>query len=640
MKKAIFIVLFIAGATFSVFAQWTDDPLENTVVNDLGGSQVMPHIAYDVNGNFYVGFYSNESGNYDIRLQYYTFDGTAQWDADGLLVSDHPQNSWVTDWDLATDNDGNCVLAFNDVRDGDVNVYTYAISPTGDFLWGADGVALTNDPGFEAVPSIAVASDNNVIVVWSRPTSTEAEVVMQKISPDGTLSWGDSGITYQDGSYNYAGPRVLGVEDGSYIMAFYKETGNFPYLTRHIYVQKFDEAGTPMWEADVLASNANGISSFNNFTIASDNADGIIIAWTDDRDNDMNLDGSVQRVLSDGSILWPANGSEVSTANNYSHQNVQILGVNSNDEVLVTWSKKNSNQSETAIAGQKFSTTGEQQWTTDGIEFILMSANISGTIGGSVFDGTSAIIAYDEFISGYYYSHINALAVDDEGNMIWSPSTTLMAAKTTEKIHIVNSLILNEQLIVVWEEAGTDIYMQNIYTDGTMGPLPVSDDATLSELTVDGESVTDFSPDTYYYEVDVPEGQAIPVIDGVPNNINASLEITQASDIPGDGIIVVTAEDEITQLTYSVHFNLITSIIDAEEVKISIYPNPVTDRLYFSGTYGKYNVKIINILGEEVITTIIDNDQYIATDFLKEGIYFAIIQQKDEKVYSLKFVKK
>ena len=63
----------------------------------------------------------------------------------------------------------------------------------------------------------------------------------------------------------------------------------------------------------------------------------------------MNIDGAVQRVLNNGTILWPANGSEVSTANNYSHQNVQILGVNSNDEVLVTWSKKNSNQDQMNI---------------------------------------------------------------------------------------------------------------------------------------------------------------------------------------------------------------------------------------------------------------------------------------------------
>ena len=70
MKKLIFSALIIFLIAFHAFAQWSDDPLVNTIVNNLTGSQAVPHIAYDDAGNFYVGFYSNDAGNYDIRLQY------------------------------------------------------------------------------------------------------------------------------------------------------------------------------------------------------------------------------------------------------------------------------------------------------------------------------------------------------------------------------------------------------------------------------------------------------------------------------------------------------------------------------------------------------------------------------------------
>ena len=156
-------------------------------------------------------------------------------------------------------------------------------------------------------------------------------------------------------------------------MGYYRETGNFPGLTRHIYVQEFDGTGSAQWASDVLVSNSNGISAFNNFTIASDGAYGIVFAWTDDRNSDNNINAAIQRVLSDGTITWPANGSTCMTSTSNSNQNPQILGVNSNDETLVTWSKKNGSQNQTAIAGQKFSATGVQQWTADGIEFIPMS---------------------------------------------------------------------------------------------------------------------------------------------------------------------------------------------------------------------------------------------------------------------------
>lgn len=554
MKKLILLLSLIVIGLLSSHAQWSNDPLVNSIVNDMTGSQAVPHIAYDASGNFYVGFYSNDAGNYDIRLQYYSFDGVAQWASDGILVSNHTQNTWITEWDLKTDNSGNCVMAFNDVRDGNANVYAYAISPAGSFLWGADGIQLTNDSEDEFVPSITVTSSNNAIVAWSRPTSTVNEIVMQKITPAGSLSWGSSGITYQAGSQSYTGARVLGVEGDNYIMGFYKETGSFPALTRHIYVQKFDGSASPLWTSDVLASNSNGISAFNNFTIASDNANGIILAWTDDFNGDNNIDAEVQRVLGDGSILWPANGASVSASTNNSHQNVQILGVNTNDEVLVTWSKKDINQTQTAIAGQKFSSSGIRQWTDNGIEFIPMSSDISGTIGGGVFDGTNALITYDEWVSGSN-SHIKAFGVDDAGSFLWTPTITFMAGRSSSKVHITNSPVLNEMLIVVWEEgSSSDIYMQNIYTDGSLGDPPISDDATLSDLTVNGNTVTGFSPDIFTYLVGIPTGDPLPVTGATPNHPAAILNITQAIAVPGSSNVLVTAEDGITQHTYVIDF--------------------------------------------------------------------------------------
>ncbi len=556
MKKYIFLFLFSILSISYLSAQWTDDPMINTVVNDMSGEQAVPHIAYDASGNFYVGFYSNDAGNYDIRLQYYTFDGVAQWAANGILISSHTQNSWITDWDLKTDNSGNCVMAFNDVRDGNANVYAYAVSPTGTFLWGADGIQLTSDSQDEFVPSITVTSSNNAIVAWSRPTAAEAEIVMQKITPSGTLSWGSSGIVYQSGTQSYTGARVLGVDGDNYLMGFYKETGSFPALTRHIYVQKFDGAGSALWSSDVLASNANGISAFTNFNIASDGANGMILAWTDDRNGDNNIDAAVQRVLSDGSITWPSNGAVVSTSTSNSHQNPQILGVNNNNEVLVTWSKKNGNQSQTAIAGQKFSATGSPLWTDGGIEFIAMSSDISGTIGGCVFDGTYAMIAYEEYESGSSANtNIKALAVDDAGTLIWTPNSTLMAGRATEKVHIVNSTLYNEQLIVVWEEgSSSDIYMQNIYTDGSLGDPPISDDATLSDLTVNGTTVEGFISSVYTYDVPIPSGDPLPVTGAAANHPAATVDITQTTAVPGAASVLVTAEDGVTQLTYVVNF--------------------------------------------------------------------------------------
>jgi hypothetical protein len=556
MKKFLLLFLFISTISLSVSAQWVDDPLVNTIVNNLTGSQAVPHIAYDANGNFYVGFYSNETGNYNIRLQYFNFEGEAQWSSDGLLVSSNAQNSWVTDWALTTDNTGNCVLAFNDVRNGNADVFAYAISPAGAFLWGANGITLTTDSNDEYFPSITVTSSNNVIVAWQRPASPKPQTVMQKITPAGTLSWGANGVVYSNSTYGYTGPRVLGVENDQYLLAFYKETGNFPALTRQIYVQKFNSSGSAVWGSDVLVCNANGISPYNNFTIASDNANGIIIAWTDDRNSDNNINAAINRVLTNGTTTWPANGSEVSTQSSNSHQNPRIVGVNSSNEVIVTWSKKNNNQTQTAISGQKFNASGVAQWTASGIDFVPMGSMVSGSIGGAVYGGTNAMIVYDEYVTSSAFSNIRALGINNSGALIWSPTTILVGGRTTPKLHNVITGIYDDQLVAAWEEGndGSDIYMQNIHTDGSIGEPPISHDASLSNLTVNGFTVPGFSPLLYNYDYPIPTGDPLPVTGATASSPVATVNITQATTVPGTATVLVTAEDGTTQQTYVVNF--------------------------------------------------------------------------------------
>ncbi len=557
MKRLLLFLTFILLITSYINAQFTDDPALNTIVNDMSGEQVIPHIAYDDAGNFYIGFFSNTTGNYNVRLQYFTYDGTAQWADDGILISDNVQLLWLTEWDLTTDNTGNCVLTFHDNRNGNIDVFAYAISPTGTFLWGADGIQLSTSSEDElAPPSITVTEDNNTIVAWYRPTTSYYEIVLQKITPSGTLSWGNSGIIYGSSTIAYTVPKVLGIDGDNFLLGFYKESGSIPALTRHLYAQKFNGSGASQWTDDVLISNSNGISAYVDFRYASDGANGMIFAWNDDWDSDMNIDAKASRVLADGTVPWPANGVEMNTTASTSNQNTRIVGVNSSNEVIFSWDKKNANQSQTAISGQKLSTDGMRQWTDSGLEFIPMSMDVGGTIGGRIYDGTTSIITYD-YSTGGTTSDINAIGVDNNGSLVWSPTITNMSSRVTQKVHSICSNLFNGQLIVVWEDGSSsaDIYMQNIYYDGTMGDPPLSDDATLSDLTVNSVTVEGFSPDTYNYSVGIPIGDPLPITGATPNDPVATVDITQATAVPGSSSVLVTAEDG-TQLTYTIDFHI------------------------------------------------------------------------------------
>lgn len=380
---------------------------------------------------------------------------------------------------------------------------------------------------------------------------------MQRIEPDGTLTWGTQGITYQTGSQDYTGPVDLGLSDNNFIVAFYKQTGPSYSPTRHVYAQKFDATGAAVWSSDAVISTAGGISAWTNLDIASDNSDGILVSWVDDRNNTMQLQGYVQHVNNDGTIAWTANGEMVANQGSFNHENVHIIGTNNNGEVVVVWDKYNNNQSQNAIQGQKFDTTGVQLWGSTGQEFVPRTQTTANTIGGTI-DDNNALITCEEYLGGGTVNRaIKAFSVDENGSFNWTPTISDMSMRVTEKVHEVVSTLYNNQFIVVWEDNGTDrdIYMQNIFTDGHIGFPGLNDDATLSDLTVNSVTVNGFDPDTLHYYVGIPAGD--PFITGATaNDTNATVTITQASAVPGQSTVDVLAEDSVTTLTYTIDFHV------------------------------------------------------------------------------------
>lgn len=82
-----------------------------------------------------------------------------------------------------------------------------------------------------------------------------------------------------------------------------------------------------------------------------------------------------------------------------------------------------------------------------------------------------------------------------------------------------------------------------------------SNDATLSDLKVDGVTVTSFNAATISYDVIVPFAYVgMPVVGATVNNVAAQKIISQATAIPGAATVTVTAQDNTTQKVYNVNF--------------------------------------------------------------------------------------
>lgn len=499
--------------TWPAAAQWSTNPAVNNAICTLGGEQAIPKIATCSNGDTYIGYFSNESGNYNVRLQRLNAAGNIQWAADGILISNHPQETWLTDWDMTCDGANHAILVFNDIRTGNTNIVAYRISPSGTFVWGDNGIQLSNTTAFNAAPKVTATAAGNIVVAWSADDVSK----MQKISPSGSILWGAGGITVSSAN-RITWPQLMPVGSDEVILKYFNDSGLPNAPTRHVLAQRYDASGTAVWSAPAVISNAGGISAWTQiFPFINDGSDGFYIAWHDDRDNNQRASVFVQHVSGNGQVLFPANGVEASTVATMNHYYPQLALPPGSADIYVFWNEMNTLQSQWGIFGQRISSSGTVQWGNAGMTFIPVS-------GTNVYpyaarnSGTDMILVYEQYTSSIDGT-IKAMRIAPSGSFLWTPAQKDICTVNSQKIHPEVNEFNNNQWIVTWEDSrngNSDIYAQNIQLDGSLGPVLLGfiqgqvtitgEPADVTQATVSSGGYSTHPDFTGHYSLQVPEG--------------------------------------------------------------------------------------------------------------------------------------
>ena len=142
-----------------------------------------------------------------------------------------------------------------------------------------------------------------------------------------------------------------------------------------------------------------------------------------------------------------------------------------------------------------------------------------------------------------------------------------ITATATDPAATVKIVVDNNQMyanIIVTAENNDQLTYSLYFT------IAKNADATLSGIFADGTLLANFDAMTLDYTVYVPYGSSMPIITATANDANAQVQITSTDDSHYN--IVVTAEDGITTLTYTVtlvnmpstNSNLLNIFIDGE----------------------------------------------------------------------------
>lgn len=498
MKKRVGFLLFVL-APLAVLCQWSNNPSVNTKIIDTTGTQAVPKVAVNTNGESYISWYNQPdmSGSFELYLQRLDADGNKLWSDDGLLVSNHPTWSWVTDYDLVIDPDGHAILVTQDARTGFSDVFAYRISPNGTFEWGTDGIALTNDDNFDPSPKAVVTTDGNIVFMWGvEPSDTTkfSTINLQKVSKEGQELWAGNTVISQD-SMHCMMPQMIATEDNGVIMVWVEThstdtsaVGNWPNM--YPKAQKIDADGSAQWpEPAALDTLDNMPLAYFEVSLISDGNNGFFIGWMAFPAGPF-YNSYIQHVNSNGIPQWTANGVPVSDSTQYQHTDPSLAWLPQHEELFIFWNVTNQFNWTNAIFGQKLSLAGQILWTAGG-------ENITGWISDTLIglcdirktgDDDVTLFFENEFFlfpgtDTILTNNLYARRIDGNGNPVWGDPTIVFSNAEGVKYGIQLGEEINGQWIAVWEDNRnnpsnlyeTGIYAQNIRINGSLGPLGIHD---------------------------------------------------------------------------------------------------------------------------------------------------------------------
>jgi len=472
MKSATLCFVAIVMLASTAWAQWSSDPNQNLALSNIpGADQVQPKVLPLPNNSWYVSWFNNNPNDpppngYDVYYQMLNPNGFEQFPHDGIQVAKLTLSS-TEDYGLAIDADGNALLAFLDDRKDPSNPQVTAakMSPSGQPLWGASGIALTFDSAFHGSPKIAATSDGYVVVAWVSNSS----VVLQKLDANGRPQWVGGtaftyGVTLQETGFNYLLADLHAADNGSVIVSWVRNKGHGS--NNYLYANKISAAGKTLWGAGNVKVYDGGSLQFGEFPyFVPDGSGGAVFSWFT---SSPSLQVYAQHILTDGTEAFGHNGAVGSTNQSNLRVSPSASYYPATQETFLFWTEEDSNQFENGVSGQKFNSAGARQWGASGLPIVPLGSDSQIWVE-NVQIGTGALVFWVDS-PGPGSGTLQAAKLDGAGNFVCAQFGVSTAS--ADKFRLSTNIASSGLAAVAWEDdrnGENDIFIQNVNPDCTLG---------------------------------------------------------------------------------------------------------------------------------------------------------------------------
>ena len=128
-----------------------------------------------------------------------------------------------------------------------------------------------------------------------------------------------------------------------------------------------------------------------------------------------------------------------------------------------------------------------------------------------------------------------------------------------------------------------------------------------------------------------------PEVTGVPVDTNETVIVVPPLELPGTTTIDVFAENNVDHNLYTVNFEWAVGIGKNAMPAISVYPNPVSDRVFISGA-DHARISLYSPTGIPILTVEDFTGTILKLPGLSKGVYILKIEHPENRVMQKKIV--
>ncbi|MDI6783405.1 MAG: hypothetical protein QME64_04825 [bacterium] len=399
-------------------------------------------------------------------------------------------NTNITDA-IISDGNGNYVIAWQDYRNGNWDIYAQKITSQGSTLWAINGIAVCTVNTNQCSPALVSDGAGGAIIAWQdwrndySYNSSRSDIYVQRINNDGVQLWPLSGVSVCTAEWTQNSQMLISDGNNGAIIAwkdfrypFQIPTGDWPptYLydcNGNVYAQRIDSIGNPLW-------TNNGVRitwDFYDFGIQNtpyiipDGDGGAFIACQHIISLSMfgeRAFANILRINSSGSTLW----SSSMMTTDYPFACMPLITPDGNNGVLVAFEGYFINNWE--IRGQRIDSSGTVLWPINGVTICTSLNNDFWNRIFSISDGMGGAIItwgnYDTSSPPYLYLDIFAQRINSIGSTLWTSNgiPICTAGYDQENQNMVSDMA--NGAILVWQDSrngiDSDIYAQRVYAGG------------------------------------------------------------------------------------------------------------------------------------------------------------------------------